>query len=250
MNIKNATLYRYIKYFKMAVVFYALLAALAGVITLARHLYPYETDGINNFKTVHYLSMIFIFILGYLSFKEEHSLFAQNGLTRQSSHFSFILSMPVCILFALAERLYTTTMNAALKIGYMHYMENYFMVQNKSFLLDVVFETLCFACILAFGYLVAVWSVRVKLVYRILTVIVIAFGIITEYALADSSLYESSKMLPEIAYVPQIMLFGSGIGEFVTRHYIVIHILLIAAMLSAAHIMALGINVNGKEKRS
>lgn len=248
MNIKNAVQYRYIKYLKLASVFYALLTVIAVIVTFAKHLYPYKTDGLDNFKIINYLSLIFIFILGYLSFKEEHSLFAQNGLTRQSSHFSFIMSLPVCVLFALAERLYTSSMNAVLKIGYMHYMENYFILQNKSFALDVVFETLSFACVFAFGYLIAVWSERVKLVYRILTVIIIAFGIITEFALADSTVSAAAKMIPEIAYVPQVILYGSGDCELVTSNYIVSHILLISAMLSAAHIMALGVNVKGKEK--
>lgn len=247
MNIKNATLYRYIKYLKLSVAFYALLTVIVALIAFVRHLYPHEMNGLAEVNTIYFLTAIFTFVLGLLSFKEEQNMFVQNGLTRQKSHFSFILSLPICVLFALLERLYTYCMSSIFKASYMHFMGNKFMIQNGSFIMDVVLETLGLACILALGYLVAVWSIRVKIIYRILTVIVIAFGIIAEFTFAEAA---SLSRVPEFVYVYQVLLYGSAGGELVINYYIVSHILLISAILSAAHIMALGINVNGKEKRS
>lgn len=244
MNLKNALKYRYKKNLKLIGVFYFALAFMILLAFVVKKLYPYSfgifKDGVDIF---YYLTAVFSFVLGYLSFKEEQGFFVQNGITREQSNKSFIGYLPITIGFALAERFLVFIFSKAIKVDYSHFLGTRFIVENRVFVVDMLYETIALMCFLSFGYLISIIIRRVKPVYIILAVVLITIAIIADY-----SFYEAYGLLPNFAYVPSLIYFGSAYNEFIPFNFVVSHILTICILLSLAHILSLNMSINGKEK--
>lgn len=244
MRFKSVLKFRYKKNLKLIGVFYIALAAIVLFALITKKLYPYSLgifkDGVDIF---YYLTAIFSFIIGFLSFKDEQKFFMQNGITREQCHKSFIGYLTITVGFALAERLFTFLFCKAIKVNYSHFLSTRVVIENRTLVADVIYETLALMCFLSLGYLVAIVIRRVKPAYIILAIVLIVVAMFADYSLS-----EMNGLLPNFAYVPSLIYFGSAFNELIPLNFVVSHILTVCILLSLAHILSLNMSVNGKEK--
>lgn len=244
MRIKSALKYRYKKNLKLIAIFYLAFVWITVLALITKRLYPYSygtfKDGVDMF---YYMTVIFSFIIGFLSFKDEQKFLMQNGITREQCHKSFLGYLPITIVFALAERLFTFFFCKAIKVDYSHFLSTRVVIEDRMFITDVIYETLALMCFLSLGYLLAIIIRRVKPVYIILAIVLIVVAMFADYSLS-----EMNGLLPNFAYVPSLIYFGSAFNEFIPFNFVVSHLLTICILLSLAHILSLNVCVNGKEK--
>ncbi len=244
MKIKSALKYRYRKNLRLIGVFYLAFVVITFVAFITKRLYPYSyksfSDGVDMF---YYLTAIFAFIVGFLSFKDEQKFFIQNGITREQCHKSFLGYLPVTIGFALAERLFTFLFCKVIKVDYSHFLSIRAVLEDRTFIADVIYETIALMCFLSFGYLMSIIIRRVKPVYIIIGIITIIVALFVDY-----SVIAEKGLLPNFAYVPSLIYFGSAFNEFIPLNFVVSHILTVCILLSLSHILTLGMSINGKEK--
>lgn len=244
MRLKSALKYRYKKNLKLIGIFYLAFALITFVAFITKRLYPYSyksfSDGVDMF---YYMTAIFAFIVGLLSFKDEQIFFIQNGITREQCHKSFLGYLPITVVFALAERLFTFLFCKAIKVDYSHFLDVSFNIGNRTFIADVIYETIALMCFLSFGYLISIIIRRVKPVYIIIGIIAIIVALFADYSLS-----ETNGVLPSFAYVPRLIYFGSAFNEFIPLNFVVSHILTVCILLSISHILTLSMNINRKEK--
>ena len=244
MKLKSALKYRYQKNLKLIGIFYLALTVITLVAFITKRLYPYSVgifnDGVDIF---YYLTAIVSFIIGYLSFKEEQGFFVQNGATREQAHKSFIGYLPITVVFALAERLFTFLFCKIIKVDYSHFLSTRVAIENRPFIDDVFYEALALMCFLSFGYLIAIIIRRIKPIYIILAIVLVVVALFADYSLS-----EANGLLPNFAYIPSLIYFGSAFNELIPFNFVISHILTVCILLSLAHILSLGVNVNGKEK--
>lgn len=244
MKLKSAIKFRYKRNLKLMGLFYMALAVITIVVFIGKRTYPYSNaENLVKMDAFYYLSAILSFFIGFLSFKDEQKFFIQNGSTREQCHISFLGYLPISIVFALAERLFTVLFCIAAKTDCLHFLESRFIIENRSFFADVAFETIALMCFLSFGYLISIIICRVKPVYIAMSIIVIAFAMFADY-----SINNMNGILPIFAYVPSLIYFGSAFNEFVSFNFVVSHILTACILLSLSHILSLGVSINGKEK--
>lgn len=245
MKLKSALKYRYQKNLKLIGVFYLALSVIILVPFIAKKLFSYSIgtfeDGVDMF---YYLTAVFSFAMGFLSFKEEQDFFVQNGAIRGQAYKSFIGYLPVTVVFALAERLFTFLLCKVIKADYSHFFSTKAAIENRTFIEDVLYETLALMCFLCLGYLIAIIIRRIKPIYIILATVLISVGLYADYLSS-----KTNRVLPIFAYVPSLIYFGSAFNELVPLNFVVSHVLTICILLSLSYILALGMSVNGKEKQ-
>lgn len=244
MKLKSALKYRYKKNSKLIAIFYLAFVWLIIATFIAKKLYPYSLgtfkDGVDIF---YYLTAMFSFILGALSFKDEQKFFMQNGITREQSHKSFIGYLPITIGFAFAERIFTFLFCTVIKVDYSHFLSTRVAVGDRPFIADVVYEAIALMCFLSFGYLISIIMHKIKPIYIILAIILIVVALFADYSLS-----QINGLLPNFAYVPSLIYFGSAFNELIPLNFVVSHLLTVCILLSLAHILSLNMSVNGKEK--
>ncbi len=244
MKIKSALKYRYKKNLRLIGVFYLAFVVITFVAFMTKRLYPYSykayEDGVDIF---YYMTAIFLIVMGFLSFKDELKFFVQNGITREQCHKSFWGYLPITIGFALAERLFTFLFCKAINVDYSHFLSTRVILENRAFIADVIYETLSLMCFLSLGYLIAIILRRIKRVYIAMGVIVIVVALFADYSLS-----QIDGLLPNFAYVPSLICFGSAFNEFIPLNFVISHILTVCILLSLSHILTLGMSINGKEK--
>lgn len=244
MKFKSALKYRYKKNLRLIGIFYLSFVVITFVAFITKRIYPYSyksfSDGVDMF---YYMTAIFAFIVGLLSFKDEQNFFIQNGVTREQCHKSFWGYLPITIGFALMERLFTFLFCKAIKVDYSHFLSTRVILENRAFITDVIYEALALMCFLSLGYLVAIIIRRVKLVYIIIGIITIIVALFVDY-----SVIAEKGLLPNFAYVPSLIYFGSAFNEFIPLNFVISHILTVCILLSLSHILTLGMSINGKEK--
>lgn len=243
MKLKTALEFRYKKNLKVIGVFYLALAVITLLAYITKKLYPYSLDSTEIGDLFYYLTAIFSFFIGILSFKDEQNFFVQNGVTREQCHQSFFGYLPITFGFALAERFFTYLLCLAVKLNYSHFLGARFIIENRAFNVDVVFEALALMCFLSFGYLISIIIRRVKPAYIIVAIIAIVVAMFADYSISDVK-----GILPISAYVPKLIYFGSAYNEFVPLNFVISHVLTICILLSLSHLLSLGVSVNGKEK--
>lgn len=243
MKFKSALEFRYKKNLKVIGVFYLALAVITLVAYITKKLYPYSLDSTEIGDLFYYLTAIFSFFVGSLSFKDEQNFFVQNGITREQCHRSFLGYLPITVGFTLAERLFTYLLCLAVNFDYTHFLGARFIIENRTFIVDVIFETLALMCFLSFGYLISIIIRRVKPAYIIVAIIAIVVAMFADYSISDVK-----GILPIFAYVPKLIYFGSAYNELVPLNFVISHVLTICILLSLSHLLSLGVSVNGKEK--
>ena len=103
MKLKSAIKYRYSKIFKISAVFYILMLELVigSFIIKAVNKSDYAFD-----TFFPYIIVVFVFVLGILSYSGYMNMLLQNGVSRQSIHKSFIALLPVNFIFGLISVIY------------------------------------------------------------------------------------------------------------------------------------------------
>lgn len=103
MKFRSAVKFRYSKIFKISAVFYILMLELviSSLIIKAVNKSDFAFDSF-----FPYVMWGFVFVLGIISYAGELNMFLQNGISRQTTHKSFIALLPVNFIFALVSVLY------------------------------------------------------------------------------------------------------------------------------------------------
>lgn len=244
MKLRSALKYRYKKNSKLISIFYFAFALIVFVAFITKRLYPYSfgtfNDGIDIF---YYLTAMFSFVIGYLSFKEEQEFFVQNGVTREQSHKSFIGYLPITVVFALAERLFTFIFSKIIRVDYSCFLSTRVTIENRPFIDDVFYEALALMCFLSLGYLVAIIIRRVKPAYIVIGIVAVGIVLFVDYTLT-----QENGILPYFVFVPGLIYYGSAYNELIPLNFVVSHILTICILLSLSNILTLSMNINGREK--
>lgn len=102
MKMKSVVKYQISEYIKPVVIFYMILLAVTSL------LYLLSRGAENSFVSFNGLessSVIFLFVMGLVSFKESFRLFMQNGLSRKTMFSGYITALfPITVAMALFDR--------------------------------------------------------------------------------------------------------------------------------------------------
>lgn len=242
MNFKYAVEYRYKKYFKILTL-YGLLS-LAAFIAMAITSLKQHDKSLADTSILFYISIGLSVIFGVISYDSEMKLFRQNGITRQQTHFSFLASLPVCLIAAIYERVYMTLLSLIINKGSKpcYSILSDIFGYKSSFVKNVLLEALIFITLMSIGYCLA--SI-LKSVKPIPLMIGIA-ALIIIIAIDISMVSLEKKLMPEIYYIPQLFLVGSAHGEILVKHFIAALTMLTASSLSISHIITLVLPVKNK----
>ncbi|MEG1834531.1 MAG: hypothetical protein RR229_00245 [Oscillospiraceae bacterium] len=135
-----------------------------------------------DFNIIKYFSLIFLFVLAASMYKKHFNYFIQNGVSRQSIHNSFLLTLPIIIPIALINTVALSFNKASSDF------EPPFDA-TSTFILTLCF---CFAAF-TFGRVIGAISYRLKFLYRIfvfLFVPIIIFLLLTVLKLISEDAFE------------------------------------------------------------
>ncbi|MEG0546498.1 MAG: hypothetical protein RR552_04845, partial [Oscillospiraceae bacterium] len=98
MKLKGAVKHQYFEYLTYSA-FYEIIIFLSIIIYLMmeKGTVPVNFD----FYIIKYFSLFFLFVLAASMYKKHFNYFIQNGVSRQSIHNSFLLTLPIIIPIAL-----------------------------------------------------------------------------------------------------------------------------------------------------
>ncbi|MBE6836003.1 MAG: hypothetical protein E7515_07130 [Ruminococcaceae bacterium] len=177
MKLKSAIKYRYQKVFKTSLIFYILMLELViGSIIV-------KTVNKSDFAFDEYFAIImwgFTFVLGIISYTGELNMFLQNGVSRQTTHKSFIALLPVNFVFALISVLYDLfdyfitkkASNPKVEFDCQHIFPGVRFLMPESMFGKIIVYTLLVAVtyvvIMTFGYMLGSVSRSMKLFYKVL----------------------------------------------------------------------------------
>lgn len=247
MKLKAAVLYRYERYLKAIALFCGLLLIPIIGALIATKMNNYEIfyrDSVIMFA----LCAIMSFIFGVTSYKPVFKFFLQNGVSRQSTHLSFVLSLPIGIVLALAESVYhnvcarvseALTSGTADKVAWFDMFSRVFNYNGsaiKIFVLRVIIGSLAFMMLMSFGYLMSAIFSGMKPFYKLIVSVVLVVLIILSFVISTvTDSYASMGMPTWLAFVAFFAL--GGIGSYYIDHYIAAMIILIVLFTSISHLL-------------
>ncbi len=243
MKLKSAVEYRIIKNSKLLAL--TLIPMLFLVMFSSAVYMLYKENTLCNSGIIFYIVGWYALATGFLSFATDFNFLSQNGLTRNEIHWSFILMLPISVVYSVLERL-IYSLNCLLSKGTYHsFYGAWFNIERRNIVLDILIETVAIITLMSIGYFIATFLHRVKLIYKLLTVIIIIFGVVAEAALTDTKTLFNIPMF--MIVLPDFFL-GSLQGEFLLPHILASQIIISLFVLSLAHIFTLSYKANRKEK--
>ena len=247
MKLKAAVLYRYQKYLKAIGLFCGLLFIPVIGALIATKMNNYEIFTRDSFY-MFVLCAILSFIIGITSYKPVFKFFLQNGVSRQSTHLSFILSLPLGIVLAFAESVYHNvfvrvsemlTDSTGVKTAWYDFFSRSFNYNGsplKIFVLRVVIGSLAFMMLMSFGYLMSAIFSGMKPFYKLIVSVVLVVLIILSFVLSSvTDSYASMGMPTWLAFIAFFAL--GGIGSYYVDHYIAAMIILTVLFTSVSHLL-------------
>lgn len=247
MKLKAAVLYRYDKYLKVIGLFCGLLLIPIIGALIATKMNNYEVFYRESFY-MFALCAILSFAFGITSYKPVFKFFLQNGVSRQSTHISFVLSLPIGIILALIESVYhnvccriseaivTNTGDRGAWFDLFSKTFNYNGSAVKIFILRVVVEALAFMMLLSLGYLLSAIFSGMKPFYKILVIAVLVVLIILSFIISSITDSYASMGLPTWLAFLSFFAFG-GIASFYIDHFIAAMIILTVLFTSISHLL-------------
>jgi hypothetical protein len=245
MKLKAAVLYRYEKYLKVIGLFAGLLIIpiIGALVATKKNNYPIFD------RYSLYLAgicAVMSFVFGITSYKPIFKFFLQNGVSRQSTHASFILNLPVCVVLAAVECLIHNTVvlisNQMLSSANKPFTDAFADIFNyqggvlKILVMHIIIESLAFMMLMSLGYLLSAVFSGMKHFYKVLVIAVLAVIIILSFILsAVTDSYISLGMPAWIAFI-LYFIFG-GLGNFYLNHFISSMIILIILFTSISHLL-------------
>ena len=244
MKLKSAVKYRYSKIFKISAVFYILMLELVigSVIVKAVN----KSD----FAFEEYFSIImwgFMLVLGIISYTGELNMFLQNGVSRQTTHKSFIALLPINFVFALISVLYDLfdyfitkkAVNPNVEFFCHHTFPGVSFLMPESMLGKIVVNTLLvsiiYVLIMTFGYMLGSISRSMKLFYKVLFGAVIIAIAVFFVVLYD---YFSFEWFDYIMMALRSFFLGGYLAEYGRiPNFITALIVLCVINLSVSHLL-------------
>lgn len=173
MKLKGAVKHQYFEYLTYSA-FYEIIIFLSIIIYLMmeKGTVPVNFD----FYIIKYFSLFFLFVLAASMYKKHFNYFIQNGVSRQSIHNSFLLTLPIIIPIALINTVALSFNKAPFDA-------------TSTFILTLCF---CFAAF-TFGRVIGAISYRLKFLYKIfifLFVPIIIFLLLTVLKLISEDAFE------------------------------------------------------------
>jgi hypothetical protein len=191
MKLKSAVKYRYSKIFKISAVFYILMLELvigSFIIKAVNH---------SDFAFDEFFPIImwgFVFVLGIISYAGELNMFLQNGVSRQTTHKSFIALLPINFIFALISVLYDffdyfitkKTSNPDVEFYCSHTFPGVGFSMPESVFGKIIIYTFlvcaCYTMIMTIGYMLGAISRSMRLFWKVLLgaviISILVFGIV------------------------------------------------------------------------
>lgn len=247
MKLKAAVLYRYDKYLKAIGLFCGLLLIPAIGALIATKMNNYEIFYRGSFY-MFALCAILSFVFGVTSYKPVFKFFLQNGVSRQSTHISFVLSLPIGVVLALAESIYhnvcvrisealiSSTVNKKAWFDMFSTTFNYNGSAVKIFILRVIIGALAFMMLMSFGYLMSAIFSGMKPFYKLIVSVVLVVLIILSFVISSvTDSYASMGMPTWLAFLAFFAL--GGIGSYYIDHYIAAMIILTVLFTSISHLL-------------
>lgn len=247
MKLKAAVLYRYKKYLKAIGLFCGLLLIpiIGALIATKKNNYDiFYRDSVYMFI----LCAILSFVFGVTAYKPVFKFFLQNGVSRQATHLSFVLSLPIGVVLAFAETVYHNVcvrISEALISGADNKVDwfdmfsrvfNYNGSPLKIIVLRVLIGSLAFMMLMSFGYLMSAIFSGMKPFYKLIVSVVFVVLIMLSFVLSSvTDSYASMGMPTWLAFVAFFAL--GGIGSYYVDHYIAAMIILIVLFTSISHLI-------------
>lgn len=190
MKLKSAVKYRYSKIFKISSVFYILMLELvigSFIIKAVNH---------SDFAFDEFFPIImwgFAFVLGIISYAGELNMFLQNGVSRQTTHKSFIALLPINFIFALISVLYdffdyliTKKVNPDIEFVCNHKFPGVGFTMPESIFVRIIIYTFlvcaCYTMIMTIGYMLGAISRSMRLFWKVLLgaviISILVFGVV------------------------------------------------------------------------
>lgn len=245
MNFKYAVLYRYERLAKLAGIVY-ILTAVPCIGLIASFLY-YKVNYFElSANIIFYVTLVLSLIFGVTSYEGDFKFFLQNGITRQQTHFSFMATLPVCLIISFIERALSYIMSIIFnksssydKVD--HMFADYFPC-DKSFIKDMLIGALVLITLMSLTYMI---KCIVKS-FKPLTLILIVVVLIAIVGMDMGMEQLNKKIYSELSYVPQLFFLGSLYGERLLRHFVASLTIVNIFMLSVSHIITLKIPVKSR----
>ncbi|MBE6828341.1 MAG: hypothetical protein E7514_07020 [Ruminococcaceae bacterium] len=222
MKLLNAVKFRYIKLLKLAAIFFVLILVMSVAALISGHKDNSSFEMLDAIYTyVYYLLGALAFIFGVISYKPELKLFLQNGISRQSIHLSFILSLAVNAVTVLAAMGLAAVFSLA--TGSLNGIEN-----PKPIIILV-----CIAA-MSIGYCLAAILYSLKPITKIIIVGALVFAVLMFVLIWIVKMQGDPSVL---LYALYCFLFGSVTGFVYMGHLAIALICVTVINLSLSHII-------------
>lgn len=247
MKLKTAIWYRYEKYLKIMGLFFGLLIIPVVGGLVASRLNNYEIF-VPDAPFLFVLCCIMSFVFGVTSYKSVLKFFLQNGVSRQSAHMSFLMSLPIGVILAVAESIVHTVVTCISELtvngqvtnaGHTDIFSHFFFYQGgmlKIFIYRIIIEALAFMMLLSLGYLISAIFSSMKPFYKLIVVIVLTATIIFSFIISAISDSYASLGIPNWLAFLCFFVFG-GIGSFYMSHFVASMIILTVLFSSISQLI-------------
>lgn len=215
MRLQTAVKYNVWKTKRALLIFYGIiygLFILAGITAL--------TDGADSFSVsgLESASVIFIFILGLNFFSESFSMFMQNGISRRTMFFSYILSfIPLAALMALWDSVNGSIAGAFINYEGMFsqlYQLRYDGAGWQLFFEGLLWYMFAYGMFIALGLLITVLYYRMDKGQKLLVSIGVPVGLFVALPMIDNLLVDGAIFGALGRFFTFAMGFQNGVNPY------------------------------------
>lgn len=166
MKIKQTMRYKLNEYFRSSLIFYIVIAVLFITTLILRSVLNAKYINMGGMESA---SMIFVFVLGLNSFKQEFGLFTQNGISRKSLWVNFLAcAMLVSIAMSLINSLFPVLFGKTL--GYTSIFNNQYrpFLKESFSIVGLVWNVMSHFSLMCVGFFITTLYYRMNKALKVI----------------------------------------------------------------------------------